>query len=91
MHVFYDLGDRVQIPGLRHLYRKADGTTGVQMQGPAHWRGMYDDRGRLIVGINFNMDMGDGWEHADTPYYPAEMTGMAYRLGINYVMYAMTH
>jgi Domain of unknown function (DUF4159) len=91
MHVFYDLGDRVQIPGLRHLYRKADGSIGVQMQGPPHWRGIYDDRGRLIVGINFNIDMGDGWEHADTPYYPAEMTGMAYRLGINYVIYAMTH
>jgi len=37
------------------------------------------------------MDMGDAWEHADTPYYPAEMTGQAYRLGINYVLYAMTH
>ena len=91
MHVFYDLGDRVQIPGLRHLYGKPDGTVGVQMMGPPHWRGMYDDRGRLVVAINYNIDMGDAWEHADTPYYPAEMTGMAYRLGINYVIYAMTH
>jgi hypothetical protein len=35
--------------------------------------------------------MGDAWEHADDPYYPAEMTGQAYRLGVNYVIYAMTH
>jgi len=37
------------------------------------------------------MDMGDAWEHADDPWYPAPMTGQAYRLGVNYVIYAMTH
>jgi hypothetical protein len=87
MNVFFDLGDRVQIPGERHLW----GFGGVQMEGPPRWRGIYDDEGRLMVVINFNMDMGDAWEHADDPYYPAEMTGQAYRLGINYVIYAMTH
>ena len=30
-----------------------------------HWRGIFDDDGRLMVAINFNMDMGDGWELAD--------------------------
>jgi hypothetical protein len=35
--------------------------------------------------------MGDAWEHADDPEYPAEMTGQAYRLGVNYVIYALTH
>ena len=61
------------------------------MSGPPHWRGIYDDAGRLMVAISFNIDMGDAWEHADDPYYPAEMTGLAYRLGVNYVIYAMTH
>ena len=55
------------------------------------WRAIYDDRGRLLVAINFNMDVGDAWEHADLPEYPAEMTMLAYRLGINYIIYAMTH
>jgi hypothetical protein len=91
MHVFYDLGDRIQIPGLRHLRRGRGGGIVVQMEGQPHWRGIYDDRGRLIVAINFNMDMGDAWEHADDPWYPAPMTGLAYRLGVNYVIYAMTH
>jgi hypothetical protein len=91
MHVFYDLGDRVQIPGVRHLRRSRGGQIVAQMQGPASWRGIYDDHGRLIVAMNFNMDMGDSWEHADDPYYPANMTGQAYRLGVNYVIYAMTH
>lgn len=91
MHVFYDLSDRKQLPGLRHLRQGRDGSIVVQMEGPVHWRGIYDEKGRLIVAMNFNMDMGDSWEHADDPWYPAEMTGQAYRLGINYLMYSMTH
>ena len=52
---------------------------------------IFDDDGRLMVAINFNMDMGDAWEHADDPYYPEPMTALAYRFGINYLIYAMTH
>jgi hypothetical protein len=56
-----------------------------------HWRGIYDDQGRLMVAINHNMDIGDAWEHADWPDYPENMTALAYRFGINYLIYAMTH
>lgn len=59
--------------------------------GQPAWRAIYDERGRLVVAVNFNMDIGDAWEHADMPEYPAEMTGLAYRFGINYLIYAMTH
>jgi hypothetical protein len=45
----------------------------------------------MVVAINFNMDIGDAWEHADWPQYPMEMTGLAYRFGINYIIYSMTH
>jgi hypothetical protein len=55
------------------------------------WRGIYDDHGRLMVAINFNMDLGDAWEHADDAFYPEAMTGLAYRFAVNYVIYAMTH
>ena len=34
---------------------------------------------------------GDAWEHADDPFYPLPMTGLAYKFGVNYVIYAMTH
>jgi hypothetical protein len=37
------------------------------------------------------MDLGDAWEHADYPQYAERFTGLAYRFGINYVVYAMTH
>ena len=91
MTVFYDLTDRIQIPGVRHLRRGRGGRIVAQMEGPPSWRGLYDDRGRLLIAVNLNADMGDAWEHADDPIYPAEMTGHAYRLGVNYVIYAITH
>jgi hypothetical protein len=91
MHVFYDLSDRLQIPGRRHLMMSRGGEVLARMAGPPHWRGIYDDRGRLIVAVNYNIDMGDAWEHADDYYYPVPMTHLAYRLGVNYVIYALTH
>ena len=56
-----------------------------------HWRGIFDEDGRLMVAINFNMDMGDAWEHADDPWYPEPMTALAYRFAVNYLIYSMTH
>lgn len=88
LHVLYDLDQRIQIPGISPLGR---GVTYEQDGYTPHWRGIYDDEQRLMVAINFNMDLGDAWEHADTPYYPEKMTALAYRFGINYVIYAMTH
>jgi Domain of unknown function (DUF4159) len=91
MHILYQLDQGTQIPGRRHLYRSADGSIQAQMQGPATWRAIYDDRGHMMVAINFNMDMGDAWEHADDPIYPEPMTALAYRFGVNYVLYTMTN
>jgi hypothetical protein len=90
MHVFYDLHRGTPIPGERHLGRGSGGRI-VAYTEPPHWRGIYDDDNRLMVAMNFNMDMGDAWEHADDPYYPGPMTVDAYRLGVNYVIYTMTH
>ncbi len=91
LHVLYELEQRTQIPGRRHLYYNGSNTT-VQMPfSPPRWRGIYDDNNRLMVAINFNMDVGDAWEHADDPVYPLAMTSLAYRFGINYLIYAMTH
>jgi hypothetical protein len=95
MHVLYDIEekDRTIIPGSRHLRRGPGG--GVQVVLPAGavpaWRAMYDDRERMVVAVNFNTDVGDAWEFADVPYYPEAMTALAYRYGINYIVYSMTH
>jgi hypothetical protein len=87
-HVLYDLNEHPQIPGFGSVLR---GVTYEQDGYTPHWRGVYDDRGRLTVIINFNMDMGDAWEHADDPLYPQPLTGIAYRFAINYLLYAMSH
>jgi hypothetical protein len=91
MEVLYDLDQASQIPGRRHLYRAANGDIEAQLWGPAEWHGVHDEAGRLVVAINYNMDMGDAWEHADDPVYPLPMTSLAYRFAVNYVVYAMTH
>lgn len=81
MNIFFDVDKSTQIPGVR----------GIPYGSEPHWRGIFDDEGRLIVAINFNMDMGDAWEHAANPNYPAEMTAAAYRFAVNYIVYSMTH
>jgi hypothetical protein len=91
MSLFFILDRRSPAPGRRHLYFDANGTASAQMEGTPTWRGIYDDEGRLAVVALWNMDMGDAWEHADDPDYPAPMTLDAYRLGINLVLYSMTH
>jgi len=95
MHVLYDIRDkdRTFIPGSRHLRMGPGGGTVVQQPpgtAPA-WRAMYDDRNRMVVAINYDTDVGDAWEFADVPEYPEAMTTLAYRYGINYIIYAMTH
>lgn len=83
LNIIFDVDKRTQIPGQRHLYSG--------MEGPPHWRAIYDTDGRMLVAINHNIDMGDAWEHADDYGYPVEMTALSYRFGVNYVIYAMTH
>jgi hypothetical protein len=95
MHVLYNIQEKdfTFIPGSRHLRRGPGGAIQiVQPEGtsPA-WRALYDDRNRMVVAVNFNTDVGDAWEFADVPYYPEAMTTLAYRFGINYVIYSMTH
>jgi Domain of unknown function (DUF4159) len=87
-HVIYDLDDRFQIPGYQYLISNLP----YEFDGfEAKWRGIYDDNGRLMVAICHNMDMGDAWEHSDNPEYPEKFASLAYRIGVNYVVYHLTH
>ena len=85
-HTVYDLNDRYQVPGAAHL------RLGYKNDGKgAHWKAIYDDEGRIMVAISFNSDIGDAWEYADDPLYPEKFSDLAIRLGVNYIVYAMTH
>ena len=81
MNILFELDQDTQIPG----------RNGQRPGTSPQWRAIFDDSGRLMVAINFNMDMGDAWEHADDPYYPEPMTSLAYRFAVNYLIYTMTH
>jgi hypothetical protein len=87
-HVLYDLDQRYQVPGAQYLRSgrmyESDGFE-------PRWRGIYDDKGRLMVAICHNMDLGDSWEWADDPHYPEKFSALGIRIAINYIMYAMTH
>jgi hypothetical protein len=91
-HVVYDLDDRIQVLGAwctsqrnsMMCQSRAVGTT-------AHWYGIYDDKGRVMVAMCFNSDVGDAWEWADSPAYPERFSELGIRIGVNYVVYSMTH
>ena len=90
-HAVFDNSDRFQIPGSYNYFE----THTTYEKGPTgkepHWRCIRDDKGRIVVAIFHNMDLGDGWENADVPKYLEKWTALAYRLGINYFMYDLTH
>jgi hypothetical protein len=95
MHVLYTIQEKdlTWIPGTRHLRWGAGGRVVVQQPPgtqPA-WRAIHDDHDHMVVAVNFNTDVGDAWEYADSPEYPEAMTALAYRYGLNYLTYAMTH
>ena len=59
--------------------------------GPAVFYGIDDEYGNLAVIVCYNNDVGDFWEHIDEPRYALRPSAEALRLGINIVVYAMTH
>ena len=87
-HCYYDFDTYPQVPGLAALYR---GVTYEKGGKVPHCRGIFDDEGRLMVLINHNVDLGDSWEHATDPRYDVKYSVMGHKLGINYIIYALTH
>ncbi len=95
-HCVFPLEEKPQIPnvgqGMRSRY------TGVTWEPVAggrvpSYRGVFDDRGRMMMVICHNTDLGDGWEwEGANEYFFREFSEKkAYPLGINIVVYALTH
>ena len=91
----FPLKEKPQIPNVNFASRNRG--TGRTWEKPdaqtPHYRGIHDDKGRLMMLICHNTDLGDGWEEEATdPYYFEEFSEKkAYPLGINIVFYVMTH
>ena len=87
-HVLYDIGQRYQIPGEQYV---STGRTYEKDGYVPKWMAIRDDKGRVMVAICHNMHLGDAWEWADDPAYPERFASMAFRVGLDYIMYGMTH
>lgn len=87
---FYKIDTYPQIPGLGSFFA---GRTWEKGGVNAELRAIEDDNGRAMVLINWNTDMGDGWEWSNVEEYPGyiQYTAQAYRMMINEIIYSLTH
>ena len=96
----YRLKERPQVPSI-HTFEMSGYDPSVTWEYSrdgsdtrnVHYRGISDDKNRLMVIICHNTDLGDGWEREgeDPRYFQEFSEKKAYPMGINIVTYAMTH
>lgn len=90
LHTVYDLDEILQVPNVRNgIY--GGGRTWEQDGYVPHLRAMSNEQGRILVVINWNTDLGDAWEWADDARYPLPYSNFAYKLGVNLLVYGMSH
>ena len=91
-HNVYDLDRKPQIPSIDHYLRGQTYEGGSDGRTP-HYRGLFDDDGRMMAIVCHNTDLGDGWERegVDEGFFDEYSQKYAYPMGINIVTYAMTH
>jgi hypothetical protein len=90
-HTVFDLDQRYQVPGMQFVYTHSICEKCEAGGATPRFRGIFDDNGRLMVVMCHNMDLGDSWENADEPTYPAKFSELGIRIGVNYLIYAFTH
>ena len=96
-HCVFDLTEKVQVPSIDWaLAGRAQGITHEAYKPgaeTAQYKGIFDDKGRLMCIICFNTDLGDGWEREgeDRWYFKEFSEKKAYPMGVNIVFYALTH
>ncbi len=97
-HTVFDIRltkNQMQVPNIRTgTYSQYDGVTWEREDArDVHFKGLFDDKGRMMVFVAHNTDNGDGWEReGENEYYFREFSEKkAYPLGINVIFYAMTH
>ena len=88
-HCYFDINEVVQVPNVDNwVYRgRTDEKGGII----PHYEGIIDADGRIVVLIARNTDNGDAWEWIDEPRYALKFGLAAYRLGMNAIVYSMTH
>lgn len=90
-HCVYPLSKKPQVPSI-HAWYSGYTAERVDAQEP-HYRAIFDDKGRMMVLACHNTDLGDGWERegVDPNYFKEMSEKWSYPLGINILVYVMTH
>ena len=94
----FQMNEKPQVPSIGHaIGQRRYGATYEQHEGGNYeipqYKGVFDDKGRMMMVICFNTDLGDGWEReGEDPWYFKEFSEkLAFPMGINIVFYALTH
>jgi len=86
---FYQIDSIIQVPNVGNGRR--GGPTWERDGYVPFLKGIFDEHDRLMVVINWNTDLGDAWEWADDPWYPWKYSLFAYQMGVNMIVYGMSH
>jgi len=92
-HTLFEVQHTPQIPSIS-FWAGSGGSTSERGEDSAivHTRAVLDRRGRMIVLMTHNTDLGDSFEReADDPQYFYQMSVPGYAFGINALVYVMTH
>ena len=93
MHTLYDVREIPQVPSISH-WSRSGGETSERGRDSAvvYFKGIQDERGRLLVLISHNTDIADTWEReGESQQYFNLFSPRGYAIGVNVVLYAMTH
>ncbi len=91
-HTQFSLTHIPQMPSIQSWRRRGGNTERGVRQGTQSARGIADERGRLMVVMIHNSDIPDGWEReAEDAEYFYRFSPDAYAVGINIVLYGLTH
>jgi hypothetical protein len=85
---FYHIKQMQTLPSINHV------ETGRDTECPGCYiavKGIFDDTGRLMMMISWNSDHGDAWEWAEQPTYPLKLSTYAFEVGVNAIVYSMSH
>jgi hypothetical protein len=93
MHTLYDVREIPQIPSMNHWYRSGGQTSeNGRDSATVFFKGIFDSRGRLMVVMTHNTDIADSWEReGENAEFFDLFSPRGYAVGVNVVLYALTH
>jgi len=95
MRTLYDVKEVPQVPAISH-WRRTGGTSTSERgydSAQVYVKGIQDAQGRLMVLMTHNTDIADTWEREgeEPRNYFDTFSPRGYAIGVNVVLYAMTH